>query len=479
MKKLGMLVAALIGMLLINTVPAFSHDEYDFIELTENATMDRAPRINDAGQIVWMELDDYQYDIVFYDGTNPPFTIASDIYPDGPPLLNNAGQVVWHGWDGNDYEIYLYDNSTNTVKQLTNDDYDDMYPNINDAGQVVWVHSYLDLGTGKTRFSVMLRDPAGSEVILGDIEDYCRYWPTPQINAAGQVVWVGAYDLTNMDIFFYGGAGQPTKQLTNNQVNDCSPSLNSNGEIVWQSGGMGDSQIMHYSASTGVTQQLTNDYSFAHRTPKINDAGQIIWEGTGGGLYGVYLFAGGVTTTLMEQPKFVGAAQLNAQGKVVWQALTSYLGTGYYNDQIFVYEGTLPPRQLTTSAYQNKGPQINAVGDIVWFEYEPAEHETEILLAKAVPPSQLIDQLIQHVKSLNLPNGLDASLVAKLELFDKAYRHRNDHDQSAANNLLESFIKEVQANSGKKIAPADATALIAEAQKIINLLNIEEGRTED
>jgi hypothetical protein len=478
MKRSALLVATLIGTLLISTVPAFSHDEYDFIELTENATMDLAPRINDAGQIVWMELYGDQYDIMFYDGTNPPFTIASDIYPDGPPMLNNAGQVVWHGWDGNDYEIYRFDNATGEVTQLTNDDYDDMYPNINDAGQVVWVHSYLDLGTAKTRFSVMLRDPAGGEVVLGDIEDYCRYWPTPLINGAGQVVWVGAYDLTNMDIFFYGGAGQPTKQITNNQVNDCSPSLNNKGEIVWQSGGMGDSQIMHYSASTGVTQQLTNDYSFAHRTPKINDAGQVIWEGTGGGLSGVYLFAGGITTTLMEQPKFSGAAQINAQGKVVWQALTPYVGT-YSYDQIFVYEGTLPPRQLTNFASQNKGPQINAVGDIVWFEYEPFYQETEILLAKAVPPSQLVAQLIQHVKSLNLPKGLSGSLLAKLENFDKAYRHRNAHDKSAANNLLEAFINEVQANSGKKIAPADATALIAEAQKIINLLNIEEGRTDD
>ena len=59
---------------------------------------------------------------------------------------------------------------------------------------------------------------------------------------------------------------------------------------------------------------------------------------------------------------------------------------------------------------------------------------------------------------------------AKLDAVLNALNDLNDNNDQAAINALQSFINAVAAQSGKKIAAADAAALIASAQAIIDLL---------
>jgi len=88
-------------------------------------------------------------------------------------------------------------------------------------------------------------------------------------------------------------------------------------------------------------------------------------------------------------------------------------------------------------------------------------------------PVVLVENLIAKVKNLNLQYGIENSLDAKLDAAYKALDDLNDNNDQAAVNALESFINEVQAQSGDKIPTEVAEELIADAQAIINLIQTE------
>ncbi|MFC1977792.1 LamG domain-containing protein, partial [Chloroflexota bacterium] len=77
--------------------------------------------------------------------------------------------------------------------------------------------------------------------------------------------------------------------------------------------------------------------------------------------------------------------------------------------------------------------------------------------------STLMD-LITTVRNLNLPYGIEHSLISKLENALKSLDKGND---GAATNQLNAFINAVEAQSGKNVKTEDAKALIEQAQKII------------
>ena len=81
----------------------------------------------------------------------------------------------------------------------------------------------------------------------------------------------------------------------------------------------------------------------------------------------------------------------------------------------------------------------------------------------AVKTQQLIDKIV----ALELPAGIENSLVSKLK---NAIDSIQKAQEKAAANKLEAFINEVEAQRGKKIPEADADALIALAQEIIDIL---------
>ena len=72
--------------------------------------------------------------------------------------------------------------------------------------------------------------------------------------------------------------------------------------------------------------------------------------------------------------------------------------------------------------------------------------------------------------NLNLQQGIENSLDAKLEAAQQAIDDLNENNDVAAINVLEAFINAVEAQRGNKILEADADALIAAAQGIIDLL---------
>jgi hypothetical protein len=87
-----------------------------------------------------------------------------------------------------------------------------------------------------------------------------------------------------------------------------------------------------------------------------------------------------------------------------------------------------------------------------------------------VTPADRIGALVQKVADLNLQQGIDNSLDAKLEAAIQALANAEAGDNPAAVNKLEAFIAEVEAQRDKKITDAQADELIGDAQAVIALL---------
>jgi len=81
---------------------------------------------------------------------------------------------------------------------------------------------------------------------------------------------------------------------------------------------------------------------------------------------------------------------------------------------------------------------------------------------------ELVTQdLISYVESLNSPNGLQTSLVSKLE---NAISSIENENYNAAVNKLNAFISQVEAQRGKALTEVQADMLIGYAQWIIYII---------
>lgn len=86
-------------------------------------------------------------------------------------------------------------------------------------------------------------------------------------------------------------------------------------------------------------------------------------------------------------------------------------------------------------------------------------------------PAQAILDLIDTVEDMNLQQGIDNSLDAKLDSAANALDDVNQNNDVAAINSLNAFKNAVEAQSGNKLTEAQANTLIAEAESIIAMLS--------
>jgi hypothetical protein len=92
------------------------------------------------------------------------------------------------------------------------------------------------------------------------------------------------------------------------------------------------------------------------------------------------------------------------------------------------------------------------------------------LALKVDDPFAVTQELIADVVSLNLQQGIENSLDAKLETVAKVLDDINENNDVAAVNALQAFINAVEAQRGNKITEEQADLLVAAAQAIITLL---------
>lgn len=94
--------------------------------------------------------------------------------------------------------------------------------------------------------------------------------------------------------------------------------------------------------------------------------------------------------------------------------------------------------------------------------------------AALADPMQLLDILAQDIIDLELKQGIENSLLVKLDTALQKLEDDNKNDDVAAINSLQAFINAVNAQRGKKISEEDANDLIGTVQQIIEILSSEE-----
>lgn len=123
------------------------------------------------------------------------------------------------------------------------------------------------------------------------------------------------------------------------------------------------------------------------------------------------------------------------------------------------YELTFDPETLEISApISNPGP-ITIIVD-----------GSPVVLAPGGSGSlspATVDSLISDVKALGLANGIENSLISKLNAAKKSLERGKD---KAAISQLNAFINQVDGLSGKKIDSVDANDLISAAQAAIDAI---------
>jgi len=90
----------------------------------------------------------------------------------------------------------------------------------------------------------------------------------------------------------------------------------------------------------------------------------------------------------------------------------------------------------------------------------------------SIAPEEMIENLVDEIDGMDLPEGIKNSLTASLYTAMKVLEDSNPKNDVAALNVLKAFIKKVEAQCDKKIPEEVADDLITKAQDIIVVLSL-------
>ena len=91
-----------------------------------------------------------------------------------------------------------------------------------------------------------------------------------------------------------------------------------------------------------------------------------------------------------------------------------------------------------------------------------------LVLRVTLETNVAVENLIDEITSMNLPNGIQNSLTSKLQNALDSLNAPNADQRNDAVNKLNAAINSIEAQAGKKISIEQADYLIAEIQKIID-----------
>lgn len=279
------------------------------------------------------------------------------------PELNDNDNVVWYGLDATDgdYDIFYYDGTT-TAKVVDNS-FSEFSPKISNNGVIVWygnnkgfnVFSNIGGFSNISGFSVI--DPQPDKLKVG---------LSPEINVLDNVVWFGTdFDPTDdYEIYFYDG--NPAVAITDNAVDDKEAKINDLGKIVWQRDVNGDGSDWDIYFYDGVTtSSIGTDLVGNDQFPQINNAvtPQVVWRhGTSPNTV-IRLWTGAGAITLSEVSTTDNKwPQINDVGQVVWQGK----GVGDFYSEIYFYDSGTGVRKLTNNDFDDLEPKINNNGVVTW-----------------------------------------------------------------------------------------------------------------
>lgn len=117
-------------------------------------------------------------------------------------------------------------------------------------------------------------------------------------------------------------------------------------------------------------------------------------------------------------------------------------------------------------------PGSDGVGDTVYIVTGGGQDNYPLMdpWSIVVPPIEAIEDVIEDVEALNLPQGIETSVLSKL---DSATNALEKDKTTAAANILNACINQIEAQRGKKLTNEEADSLIAAIEQIINNINNE------
>lgn len=353
---------------------------------------------------------------------------------------------------------------------------------------------YFDFSTGTDSVVPgngldLLSDVSGSRIAFTEVQ------------ADGDHVIV--YDTVSQAITIVPGAGQSNPSIGGNLVAFEDRSFSTNPPEI---------EISIYDQNTGTVTRLTNDALF-DKNPAVSPTGNaVVWEkcqpnGTGCDIYSaIQTGPGTYQTQLLTGPgedRFpdtngeivVYVSDKSGENDIYFQrvggsaefhlaipgdqrdvtisgdliAFESQIQTGY---EVFVYDlSTGNLYQVTNTPgvgfldeTLSEISVCNGIGRIVYAI--PGAGDFDVYAFTFQVPSSTanqIDDLIALVSSFDLPDGIENSLITKLQ---DALAAIGASDVATACDALTTFISECQAQAGKKLTAEQADQLISSATQI-------------
>jgi len=295
------------------------------------------------------------------------------------------------------------------------------------------------------------------------------------------------------DVFLYDITTGTTQQLTSSPSDQINPAISSR-LVVYEDYSSGAADICTYSLLESTTACLSKPGDQV--SPAVAGASVVYIDVASGSSIVLWDTTSGATQTLDAGP----ASSPDIDGAHVVYAVSASGGNDVATYDLASGTGkvlSLPGDQVNphiSGDWISFEDQVTGVSHLGLWNYVTGEVEhpnvsansqslndisghrvvytdnrngnLDVFMLEFVPPVSADGQiggLIGDVQALGLPKGTQTSLLAKLDDAQAALKVGNT---AAACSDLASFISETNAQSGKKIAASDASALIAKAQQI-------------
>jgi hypothetical protein len=190
--------------------------------------IDGSPCLNDRNEIVWSgkESPSDTYLQIFYYHGGTPEKLTNDAFENKAPIINNRGDIVWAKSAPTGYELWL---RSSGVSQKIGSNVSSWFSYVlNDQGQVAWINAtgrlYLYSGGINTEIST---------------DSYADQTIRPAINYRGQVLYQ-TYSFSNLALYT-PGTGTAMIQATIGNRHDLQ--LTDSGLVFWSFSGIFDHQL--------------------------------------------------------------------------------------------------------------------------------------------------------------------------------------------------------------------------------------------
>jgi len=180
------------------------------------------------------------------------------------------------------------------------------------------------------------------------------------------------------------------------------------------------------------------------------------WVDLPAGATNIQITVAGPGVHVSGTPYDLGIRRLYVNGISVTEGTIGYEALGAC-DNILEYTINVPDNTI------NEGANLITIWIQPW--NQPWRFDMRVEAEEGGEPT--IEELTNTILELDLPEGIENSLTSKL---DAALASTEEGKTNTAVNQLNAFKNQVEAQSGKKISPKDAEALLASADAIIEAI---------